>query len=478
MARIPTPETIAALDQQLQEIRGGLATAAAEAEERRTAWVRDAQDAKTKRETLLDQYQELKEQHQRIVDAGPAGVCPTCARPLGDEFDNVLGVLERQLQDVMFNGQFYKQRIEQLVIDPPELTALEQKRAQLEREAGETTARLVRLQAQAQDAPGLLLERARQESRIRELEERLARMQTTYDQARHREVRRLLDELEPLALQGERLRAAADRGEVLIREAEVAEKELSDREAAGGALRNRMATLGFSEESLRETRATFDRSEQGRREAELALVRARAEREAAEEARQSVARRRAERAAREEEARRTARDLELHNELDRALGDLRTDLNAQLRPDLSEIASAFLRELTNGRYNELDLDEDYVATIMDEGEPKPVISGGEEDISSLALRLAISQMIAERAGQPLSLLILDEVFGSLDEDHRQSVVDLLRSLADRFPQVILITHIESVRDGFDRVIRVEFDREKGTAMVRDEATGGVDGLAA
>ena len=71
-----------------------------------------------------------------------------------------------------------------------------------------------------------------------------------------------------------------------------------------------------------------------------------------------------------------------------------------------------------------------------------VISGGEEDIANLALRLAISQMIAERAGQPLSLLMLDEMFGSLDEERRLAVVDLLRSLADRFPQVILITHIE------------------------------------
>ena len=91
--------------------------------------------------------------------------------------------------------------------------------------------------------------------------------------------------------------------------------------------------------------------------------------------------------------------------------------------------------------------------MLDDGEPKPVISGGEEDIANLALRLAISQMIAERAGQPLSLLVLDEIFGSLDEERRAAVIDLLRSLADRFPQVILITHVDSVREGFDRVIR-------------------------
>jgi exonuclease SbcC len=130
--------------------------------------------------------------------------------------------------------------------------------------------------------------------------------------------------------------------------------------------------------------------------------------------------------------------------------------------------------LTNGRYTELELDEDYLATLMDDGDPKPVISGGEEDVANLALRLAISQMIADRAGQPLSLLVLDEIFGSLDEERRSAVVELLRSLADRFPQVILITHIESVREGFDRIIRVGYDTARGVATVTDEAGGGTN----
>ena len=58
-------------------------------------------------------------------------------------------------------------------------------------------------------------------------------------------------------------------------------------------------------------------------------------------------------------------------------------------------------------------------------------------------------------------------------------MDLLRALADRFPQVILITHIEAVRDGFDRVIRVERDPVRRVAVARDEvATGGAPDVAA
>jgi exonuclease SbcC len=162
------------------------------------------------------------------------------------------------------------------------------------------------------------------------------------------------------------------------------------------------------------------------------------------------------------------RDRRLHDELDRAYTDLRTDLNFQLRPELSELASSFLTELTDARYSELELDDQYAITVLEEGIPKPVISGGEEDLANLVLRLAISQMIAERAGQSFSLLILDEVFGSLDLARRQNVVELLRRLHDRFEQVILITHIEDVREGLDHVITVRYDEETGASVVEQE----------
>jgi len=81
------------------------------------------------------------------------------------------------------------------------------------------------------------------------------------------------------------------------------------------------------------------------------------------------------------------------------------------------------------------------------------------------LRLAISQMIAERAGQPLSLLVLDEIFGSLDEAGA-CTSSAAAPAGRRFPQVILITHIEQVREGLDRVIRVDFDPARSASVVR------------
>ena len=84
-------------------------------------------------------------------------------------------------------------------------------------------------------------------------------------------------------------------------------------------------------------------------------------------------------------------------------------------------------------------------------------------------------MIAERSGQPFSLLILDEVFGSLDDTRRQNVIDLLRALRDRFDQVIVITHIDDVRDGLDQVFMLANDEKTGASRVtRGDAEPALD----
>ena len=69
----------------------------------------------------------------------------------------------------------------------------------------------------------------------------------------------------------------------------------------------------------------------------------------------------------------------------------------------------------------------------------------------------------------MSLLILDEVFGSLDEVRRHNVIGLLRKLHDRFEQVIVISHVELGNYGLDRAVRVNYDEESGASRVEQEA---------
>ncbi len=469
LSRIPEPATLEAARARVGDLRTALQGTTAEAESKRTVWVRDAQEAQTKRQTLLDQFKDVTEQRERILEAGASGACPTCSRPLGQDYEVVLGLLDRQLEDIKDNGNFYRQRIEQLADVPAEVQEAEQRRDNLEREVADAMVEVQRLADLLDELPALTTEGDQLEAKVAEVEALLEASTAVYDQQRHQAVRDRLKALEPVALEAERMKVTAERAEGLGVEAEQAELELTRRERELNGLTERLTALGFEEADHAAVQTALDAARGKRHEAEKEVVRTRTELAAADEAVAAVERRRRERVELGERAKQAAADLLLYHELDRALTDLRTDLNATLRPDLSDLASVLLRDLTNGRYTDLELDEDYVATIMEDGEAKRVISGGEEDVANLALRLAISQMIAERAGQPLSLLVLDEIFGSLDEERRVAVVELLRGLADRFPQVILITHIESVNEGFDRVIRVELDDSRGVSVVREPA---------
>ncbi len=454
--------------QGLEDARRRQKQAEEELEKTRTAWVRDRQDAETKRLNLRDQYKEIQEHRQSIVAAGADGRCPTCARPLGEEFETVLGTLSRQLDQIEVQGKFFKQRVDQLAPPPAEVQAAERALQQAGHEVERVRQDLTATETRGRDRGALVRDLEQAAVRRRELDREIAALPERYDQERHDAVRAGLKELEPVVTAAAELRVKAGRAESLVGEAETAEKDLSEKEERVGQLERAVADLGFSEEAYVTGRRRFEAAAEAVREVELALAAGGGDLKAAEAALETAERRlrdRAERAARVDMLK---RDLRLHDELDRALQDLRAELNAQMRPELSERASAFLADLTEGRYSELELDEQYQILVLEDGVTKPVISGGEEDVANLVLRLAISQMVAERAGLPLSLLVLDEIFGSLDEQRRHNVVALLRHLGDRFPQVILITHIESIRDGVDRVIRVELDPTRGAAVVADD----------
>ncbi|MGI8498419.1 MAG: AAA family ATPase [Gemmatimonadaceae bacterium] len=439
---------------------------------RRTEWVRDRQEAETKRQALRQQYTELKQQRDRLAATGAEGACPTCMRPLQGSLQSVLDMLDEQIETVRVDGNYYTRRIDQLTEMPDDVKELDTSRRKLFEEVALLERRLMKVQLAVQEKAQIGGDLAAKEERLGMLDRDLAAIPAGYQATRHAEVRHELDRLTPLDARAARLGAQIEREPHLVQE------RLNVREQLGRVRRRvvegwaRRDALELSERDFAALRLACERVTLERHAAEVAAVSA--ERDVAAAA---AALRTAEANAHELGQRQrvlaelTARKR-LHDELDRAYTDLRTDLNHQLRPELAELASGFLNDLTDGRYAELELDDLYNIVVLEDGVPKPVISGGEEDLSNLVLRLAISQMIAERAGQPFSLLVLDEIFGSLDEPRRMNVLELLRGLQDRFEQVIVITHIESVREGLDHVITVRFDDERGCSVV-EAASGGV-----
>ena len=435
----------------------------------RTEWVRDTQEAETKRDALRMQYAELKKQRDRIMELGEDGACPTCTRVLGENFRTVLDQLDEQMETITVDGRYFSTRLAQLEQLPPDIQRLEEHRREHQREAGDLERQLARVQSEVQELSQLQRELTTKEQRYEQWIRELASIPTGYDEARHGELKREIDRLAPLNERATRLSTQLEREAALLQDHLSVEAEIAELRERHLALSEAQATLRFSEQDYTDVRNTQERTAATARSAEVACAAATSELTSAQRSMDAAARAVAELQRAQDLEKVLVRDKRLHDELDRAYTDLRTDLNHALRPELSELASAFLAELTDHRYSELELDDQYNIVVMEDGRPKPVISGGEEDLANLVLRLAISQMIAERAGQTFSLLVLDEVFGSLDEVRRHNVVELLRRLQDRFEQVILITHIEAVREGLDRIITVSYDEETGSSVVRASA---------
>ena len=453
---------------RLEAARGWLLDAEREASERRAAWEREKTDATAQRRALLEQYNDLKAQRDRVVAAGEAGACPTCGRALGNEYAGVLELLDSQLEQVRQNGQFYRARLEQLAEAPAELAQLEARRQELQSGVENEAQELAVATAAAEAAMALGKQLERLADGATELTRQAGALLGGYDRARHEAVRQRVAELEVRVARAQRLGAEAERVPRLAEALGSAEARRGFQVEQLAGLERELAAMAFTEEAFQAASAEMQRLEAAWRVADQDVAVAQAELAAAQERLADAERAEHEAASRAARAAEVQLDLRLHSELDRAFDDLRTELNQELRPELSALAAEFLASLTDGRFDELELDEDYRATVVQDGEPQTVISGGEEDLMNLVLRFAVSQMIAERAGQPFSLLVLDEIFGSLDEARREMVVQLVRALEARFPQVILITHIESVRERLDRVVRVRFDEASGAAVVAEE----------
>ncbi len=458
---------------ELEAGRVQLEEASRTLEASRTAWVRDKQEAETKLQELRRQYADVKQQRDRIVELGAEGICPTCNRVLGASFRAVIAQLAEQLETLQVDGQYYRDREEQLAAVPAGIAEQEEERRTLAASLTALERRLAKVQAAVHEIPTLTRDIAGKHDRREEMLAEINSLTDNYDAARHGHVRSEIERLAPMDLRAARLEAAVERAPAAQVERARIDAELATGISRRDTLRKAGATRQFSQDTHDAIRAEFERGVETSRGTELAVVAAQGEVRAAQQRLDSAeaAQREYERVA--ERLRVLNMQRMMHDELDNAFRELRGDLNDALRPELSEIASSFLGSLTDGRYNRLDLDDRYDINILEDGIAKPVISGGEEDLANLVLRLAISQMIADRSGQPFSLLVLDEVFGSLDASRRDNVLELLHRLEDRFEQVILITHIESVREGVDRVIMVRYDEETGASVVDGGEAGGL-----
>ena len=134
--------------------------------------------------------------------------------------------------------------------------------------------------------------------------------------------------------------------------------------------------------------------------------------------------------------------------IEQAIPEIEHEANrllSKLTNNQTQIFIESLRDLKKGGTKEtLDINISDPAGIR----PYELFSGGEAFRIDFALRIALSKLLARRAGTSLQTLIIDEGFGSQDEEGLSNIMDAIHKIQDDFAKVIIVSHLTSMKDQF------------------------------
>ncbi|MDG6228897.1 MAG: SMC family ATPase [Candidatus Thermoplasmatota archaeon] len=366
--------------------------------------IRVIEQKKTKKQELSNQIKQLKQKQKNITDLGPNASCPTCERILEDQYQFLLTKYQneslhktdedRLLEDHIAVQQETYQRLKR------EMAALNKKKEYLYHQQTEKQTILATLTS-------LQKEFLKEQSELKKkIEEQKQLEKNTFDPVFFEKMK----------------------GQVKT-SYQMYQKELKQIDILKDLYSSTQLTAEKKQSMItilkKEKRSVLDRIK------ELQLTEKKIK-----------------------EKQKIAEDLSL---LQETMMSFRSHLISRIRPALSSYASSFFQELTDGKYQEISLDEQYNMLLFDEGESYSIerFSGGEIDLANLCLRLAISEVITERSQGVFQFIILDEIFGSQDAIRQQNIMEALHRLSSKFRQIFLITHVEDVKHHMGYVLQVE-----------------------
>lgn len=145
-------------------------------------------------------------------------------------------------------------------------------------------------------------------------------------------------------------------------------------------------------------------------------------------------------------------------------------------PELEDTANRLLHKMTNGRMSVRfetqrekktgGVAETFDIWISDELGQRDysMYSGGEAFRVNFAIRVALSQLLARRAGAQLRTLFIDEGFGTQDEEGRARLTEAINAVQEDFDLILAITHIDELRDAFP--VRIEIEKHDTGSTIK------------
>lgn len=355
-----------------------------------------------------------------------AAACPTCRQPLTDP-SGLISELEAKLDATRSTAACERKKIEEF-----EETV---KSADAAREAvSEAKTKLAAMDKAVEAAAAAESELPLALSTVESAEATVKSLRTTV--SRFNEYKAKYDEYD--RVMGE-LKTVVSRLEAASKDSRLAAEKLDE---VGSVNEESLARLRTELEDKRSKRADLNAAVVGKKgEAELAAEKARAASAEADSLEAQMEKRKG-----------LLSKLEVSSSAVMVLGKFREHLILSAIPQVTDYASELINKISDGKFTSIAIDKKFdVSVETGDGVVESVsqLSGGEEDLVAICLRLAISVMLSD--GTP-TMLILDEVLTAMDSDRAAAILEAMQGISGG--QIIIVAHNEIIKSIADKVVEL------------------------
>lgn len=355
-----------------------------------------------------------------------AAACPTCRQPLADP-SGLISELEAKLDATRSTAACERKKIEEF-----EETV---KTADAAREAvSEAKTKLAAMDKAVEAAAAAESELPLALSTVESAEATVKSLRTTV--SRFNEYKAKYDEYD--RVMGE-LKTVVSRLEAASKDSRLAAEKLDE---VGSVNEESLARLRAELEDKRSKRADLNAAVVGKKgEAELAAEKARAASAEADSLEAQMEKRKG-----------LLSKLEVSSSAVMVLGKFREHLILSAVPQVTDYASELINKISDGKFTSIAIDKKFdVSVETGDGVVESVsqLSGGEEDLVAICLRLAISVMLSD--GTP-TMLILDEVLTAMDSDRAAAILEAMQGISGG--QIIIVAHNEIIKSIADKVVEL------------------------
>ncbi len=403
---------------------------------------------------------------QQIQTVGKDADCPTCFRPLAEVYDSTIKNLEKEIQQY---ETAEKKKIEtSLAVLEKKIFSESEKQEKTQKEITTLSSEIDRLEEDQKELKEQQERLINGEKHLQETAKTIKALgKINFDQA-------VFDQLSEAIENGKEqyieYRTQLNRV-TEIKNKKVEAKELKERIVNGQKVikeqQSAIKKIKYSEEQFHQTRADQGEKETAKNELQgeveeqkrLLLI----TQNSLEKLEQQITQHEKALDAIKEK-KESQQELD---ELDGLFSAFKTYILEKVRPTISNEASQLFERITNGRYEGIEVDDNFEFHIFENGNSYPItrFSGGEVDLANLCLRIGISKAISELSGRGTSLGFLgfDEVFGSQDEDRRFGILHALEHLREKYRQIYIISHVNSVKEHFPAILQIHKTHQGSTA---------------